>query len=303
MTLYNPVNSFIQQARALFKKRVRDGTIAVLGDADGRVEIPGKMGFVYCRFPDGKDANGNALYSSPFAVRASGAAFLNFAGAQVYVAVNYAGEYEIVSAHYAGLDSAGIDTRTLNPLHQQSKWVYPWQLTIGLVRAVGTTATTSTLLMVKSFRHYVNNVFAIAETPLEADKIDVAAYIPDADEQVYVGIWLDTYLNEFVATSSTVQSLFDPMDATDIQELVADRPPDAIPLAAKYLANASGNVVQSVLDVDLRQFLNTPHVWGFPTTIAYKERIQPVRQVVAYNSVDVTTGNLDVITGGELVVL
>lgn len=301
--IYSPSNTLLQRVRSLFQKRINDGTFAVLGDADGRVEVPDRIGYVYARFPDGKDANGNALYSTPFIVRSSNAAYPNYAGAGVYVAVGYSGELEIKSAHYPGLDSAGIDTRTLNPLHQQSKWVYPWQLTVGLVRAVGTAATASTLLMVKSFRHYVNNVFAIAETPLEADKIDVAAYIPAVDEHCYAGIWLDTYLNEFVVTVSTAQSLFTALDATDIAELVDDRPPDAIPLAAKYLANDSGSVTQSVLDVDLRQFLDTPAVWGFPTTIAYQERIQPTRQVVAYDSVSITTGILTVITGGELVVL
>lgn len=301
--LYQPIPAPLQYLRSLFKRRVNDATFAVLGNEAGRVEIEDKIGYVYCRFPDGKDANGDALYSTAFPVRAADAAYPNYAGAGVYIGIGYSGELEIKSAHYAGLDSAGLDSRTLNPLHQQSKWVYPWQLTIGLVRAVGTAATVSTLLMVKSFRHYVNNVFAIAETPLEADKIDVTAYIPAIDEHCYVGIWLDTYLNEFVVTVSTAQSMFTPLDATDIAELVDDRPPDAIPLAAKYLANDSSGVVQSVLDVDLRQFLDTPTVWGFPTTIAYQERIQPARQVVAYDSVSITTGILTVITGGELVVL
>lgn len=300
MGLYTPSNAFVQFMRSLFQRRVKDATIAVLGDGNGRVEVQDRIGFVYARFPDGKDTNGNALYSAPFMVRSSGAAYQNFQGAQIYVAIGYDGVLEIKSAHYAGLDSAGIDTRTLNPLHQQSKWVYPWQLTIGLVKAVATSATDSTLLMVKSFRHYVNNTFAVASTPLEADKIDVAAYIPATDMHCYVGIWLDTYLNEFVVTTSTAQSLFTPLDATDIQELVNDRPPDAIPLAAKYLANDSDTVTQSVLDVDLRQFLDTPPVWGFPSVIRYQERIQPERTVTT-SGILINTSKLTVL--GQLRVL
>lgn len=297
---YSPSTTLLQRVRSLFQRRINDGTFAVLGNTEGRVEVPDRIGYVYCRFPDGKDANGNALYSTPFIVRASNAAYPNYAGAGVYIAIGYTGELEIKSAHYPGLDSAGIDTRTLNPLHQQAKWVYPWQLTMGLVRAVGTATTVSTLLMVKSFRHYVNNVFAIAETPLEADKIDVDAYIPAVDEHCYVGIWLDTYLNEFVVTTSTAQSLFTPLDATDITELVTDRPPDAIPLAAKYLANDSGSVVQSVLDVDLRQFLDTPTVWGFPIEIDYQERIQPNRCVTTSGTVT-TLSTLTIL--GEMTIL
>lgn len=300
MGLYQPSNTLLQRLRSIFKKRINDGTFAVLGDANGRVEIPDKIGYVYARFPDGKDINGNALYSTAFPVRASSTAYPNYAGAGVYIAIGYANELEIKSAHYPGLDQAGIDTRTLNPLHQQAKWVYPWQLTMGLVRAVGTAATASTLLMVKSFRHYVNNVFAIASTPLEADKIDVAAYIPAVDEHCYVGIWLDTYLNEFVVTVSVAQSLFTPLDATDLTELITARPPDAIPLAAKYLANDSGSVVQSVLDVDLRQFLDTPHVWGFPMTVDHQERIQPNRCVTTSGVVTVTSTLTNL---GEMMVL
>lgn len=303
MTLYQPSSAALQFVRSLFKKRINDGTFAVLGDADGRVEVPDRIGFVYVRFPDGKDSLGNALYSTHVMVRASNAAYPNYAGAGVYVSVGYDGNLEIKGAHYAGLDQAGIDTRTLNPLHQQAKWVYPWQITIGLVRAVATSVTTSTRVMVKSFRHYVNNTFAIADTPLLADKPDLAAYIPGVDEHCYAAVWLDTYLNTFVITTSVTQDMFTPLDATDIQELVTDRPPDAMPLAAFYLSNDQATIQQNILDVDLRQFLDTPNVWGFPSTVVYQERIQPMRQVVAYDDVTVTTGEITVETGGELVVL
>lgn len=300
MTLYTPSSSVFQRVRSLFQKRINDGTFAVLGDANGRVEIPDRIGYVYCRFPDGKDSLGNALYSAPVMVRASNAAYPNYAGAGVYVAVGYSGELEIKSAHYAGLDQAGIDTRTLNPLHQQAKWVYPWQLTMGLVKAVATAATTSTRVMVKSFRHYVNNTFQVADTPLLADKPDLASYIPAVDEHCYAAVWLDTYLNTFVITTSVTQSLFTALDATDIQELVTDRPPDAIPLAAFYLSNAQTTIQQNVLDVDLRQFLVTPTVWGFPIEIDYQERIQPNRHVTTSGMVTTisTLTNL-----GELTIL
>lgn len=300
--LYSPFNIFLERVRLLFKKRVQDGQLAYLGDSDlpgARVEIPDRVGYVYCRFPGGRDATGAAKYSTPFPVRSAGAAFLNYPGAPVYVAYGKNDELQIIEAHYAELDKAGIDTRILNPLHQQSKWVYLWQLTIGLSSAVANSVNDSFLVTIKKYRHYVNNRFQSLETGLQADKIDLTAYNPATDMHRYAAVWTDTYLNVVEVTTSTTQSMFTPLDATDIQELVAERPPDAIPHKAFYLANNAGTVVQQAAsDVDLRQFLNTPQIHGFPNPVEYRERIHPDRQVLFAGSM-VVTGSLEIL--GSLV--
>lgn len=299
---YSPSNAVLERVRRLFQRRVKDGTYAVLGNGGtpNVVEVPDRMGYVYARFPDGRDASGFALYSAPFMVRCSDVAYPNYAGAGIYVAIGYSGDMEIVSAHYPDMDSAGIDTRTLNPLHQQAKWVYPWQLTIGLVGAVATSVTASTKVMVKQFRYYLSNVFQMFETPLEADKIDLAAFIPTIDEHCYACVWIDTYTNTAVVTASVAQSMFTPLDATDIQELVADRPPDAMPLKAIYLSNAQATITQNVLDVDLRQFLSLPELWGFPNPVDHQERIRPKRNVTIQTTLTITSSLENL---GELSVL
>jgi len=237
--LYRPSNSATERIRALFKRRIADGELAYLGDSilpGARVDVPGRPGYVYVRFPYGKDASGRTLFTQPTMARSSGAAYTNYAGTAVYVAVKYNNELEIVSAHYPSMDRAGINTATLNPLNQQSKWVYPWQLTMGLASAVATAFTVSTLVMVKSFRHYAGNLFVVFETPLQADKIDLAPYIPTVNEHCYAMVWVDTYTNLPVVTTSVAQSIFTPLDATDLQECVvraaASRPPAAVSRSA-----------------------------------------------------------------------
>lgn len=298
MSLYSPFTYFKETARLLFQKRVKDGQLAFLGDSDGtgaRVEVPDAPGYVYARFQNVPDANGNATFSAPFLVRSGNAAFQNYPGASVYVAVGYNGELEIVSANYQELTRNGIDTRTLNPLHQQSKWVYLFQLTIGLCSAVANSVNGSFLVTVKKYRHYVNNIFQTFETGAQADKIDLAPYIPAVDMHCYAAVWVDTYTNTAHVTTSTAQSLFTTLDDTDIQECVADRPPDGIPHKLFYLSNNQGTVTQQAAkDVDVRQFLNTPAVHGFPNPVAYRERIHPDRQVLFAGSL-VVTGSLEVL--------
>lgn len=298
MSLYNPFTYFKETARLLFQKRVKDGQLAFLGDSDGtgaRVEVPDAPGYVYARFQNVPDANGNATFSAPFLVRSGNAAFQNYPGASVYVAVGYNGELEIVSANYQELTRNGIDTRTLNPLHQQSKWVYLFQLTIGLCSAVANSVNGSFLVTVKKYRHYVNNIFQTFETGAQADKIDLAPYIPAVDMHCYAAVWVDTYANTAHVTTSTAQSLFTTLDDTDIQECVVERPPDAIPHKLFYLSNNQGTVTQQAAkDVDVRQFLNTPAVHGFPNPVAYRERIHPDRQVLFAGSL-VVTGSLQVL--------
>lgn len=305
--LYRPLDSFSQTLRLLFQKRVRDGQLAYLGDGLGRVEVPDRRGYVYARLPAGRDSSGFAKFTSPFIVRSSGAAFHNYEGAGVYVAIGYNGELEIVSAHYAELDRTGVDTRTLNPLHQQSKWVYLWQLTIALASAVATTTNTSFLVTVKKFRHYTGNVFQTFGTDLQADKIDLSSFVPAVDMHCYAAVWIDTYANVSEVVASTAQSLFTPLDATDVQECVDNapgRPPDAVALKLFYLANNQGTITQQAAsDVDVRQFLNMPTVWGFPTTLTTRERVRPGYTLVTGAVTPSGNGALTVETGGKVIVV
>lgn len=273
-----PSNSIIERLRGLFQRRVRDSIFAVLGDKDGagaRVDVPGRKGYVYVRFPGGRNVNGFTNYSAPMMARSAGAAFPNTPGFGVYVTYGDNGELEIKSAHYQSLDNAGINTSILNPLNQQSKWVYPWQLTYGLALAVATSATSSFLVTVKSFRHYVGNVFQTFETPEQADKIDLSSYIPIAGEHCYAAIWIDTYTNTASVTTSTAQSILTPMDETDIQELVTGRPADAMPLKGFYLANGQASLMTTGQETDLRQHMDTPQLWGFPISSTLDERVRP----------------------------
>lgn len=298
MSLYSPFTFFKETYRLLFQQRLKDGQLAFLGDKSGpgaRTEVPDADGYLYARFQNVPDANGNATFSAPFLVRSGNAAFQNHPGASVYVAVGYNGELEIVSANYQELTRNGIDTRTLNPLHQQSKWVYLWQFTIGLCSAVGNSVNGSYLVTVKKYLRYFDNVFAASETGAQADKIDLQSVVPAVDMHRYATVWLDAYTGDFEVTTSTTQSLFTTMDDSDLLETVTNRPPDAVPHKTFYLANNQGTITQQpVKDRDVRQFLNMPAVHGFPNPVAYRERIHPDKQQLFAGSL-VVTGSLQVL--------
>ncbi len=282
--MYLPSNTIIERVRSLIKRRIGDADLAYLGDTHGegaRVDVPGASGYVYVHFAaGGVDENGYAIYTPPQMAWAGGVAYPNLPGCPVYVKASDSGGLEIKSVHPQGLKQAGIDARVLNPLNQQSKFVYLWQLTMGLASTVANTATDSFLITIKSFRHYVGNIFQTFETPSTADMVDLEPYVPAADMHRYAAIWLDAYTNLPVVTTSTAQALTVPMDLTDIQELAAARPADAIPLKAFYLSNDQTTIKASDKDTELRQILNTPHLWGFPNVLSHLERIWPNRTLV-----------------------
>lgn len=282
--IYAPTNSMVEGLRRLFKTRVKDGRLAYLGDGTGRTEVPDRKGYYYFRFE---------LSGAPSIARAGFAAFPVYDGAEVYIARGHNGEPEIVGANYARMDQSGIDTRTFNPLHQSSKWVNLWDLTIGLATATATSVTDSFLVSVKKHLTYHGNVFRFFETGETAVKFDTAPFNPGIDEWRYAIVWQDIYGAVGEVTASTTQSLFTPLDLTDINEAVVLRPPDAIPYKAFVLSNNGGTLRQSVSEVDLRQFLQTPQIWGFPNPVVYRERIHPGRQVIVSNLT--VTGNLEVL--------
>lgn len=289
MTLYAPINSFVENLRKLFKNRVKDGRKAYLGDGTGRCEVPDRLGYYYYRFE---------LGGSPSIARSGNASFPVYEGSEVYIAIGYNDEPEIVGAVYQRLDQSGVDTRTFNQMHQQSKWVYLWQITIGQTIATATSTTNSLLVSVKKHLTYFNNTFSYFETGEEADKFDFTPYPTAADEHRYALVWRDAYGNVGEITASTAQSLFMPLDIGDVNEATAQRPPDGVPYKAFVLANNGNTLRQSITEIDLRQFLNVPQTWGFPNPVAYRERIHPDRQVLFAGS-QVVTGSLEVL--GSLV--
>lgn len=285
MTLYAPINSFVENLRKLFKNRVKDGRKAYLGDGTGRCEVPDRLGYYYYRFE---------LGGSPSIARSGNASFPVYEGSEVYIAIGYNDEPEIVGAVYQRLDQSGVDTRTFNQMHQQSKWVYLWQITIGQTIATATSTTNSLLVSVKKHLTYFNNTFSYFETGEEADKFDFTPYPTAADEHRYALVWRDAYGNVGEITASTAQSLFMPLDIGDVNEATAQRPPDGVPYKAFVLANNGNTLRQSITEIDLRQFLNVPQTWGFPNPVAYRERIHPDRQVLFAGS-QVVTGSLEVL--------
>lgn len=305
--MYLPSSSPLERLRSLFKRRVGDADLAYLGDSHGegaRVDVPGTDDYVYVHFATGGvDENGFAIYSTPQMAWVGNVAYPNVPGCPVYVGIGYSDILEIKAVHPRGLRQAGISARVLNPLNQQSKFVYLWQLTMGLANAVGTTASASFLVTIKSFRHYVGNIFQTFETPGPADMVDLEPYVPAADMHCYAAIWLDTYTNLPVVTTSTAQALTIQMDLTDIQELTVNRPADAIPLKAFHLSNDQTSVRASAQDTELRQVLNTPQLWGFPNILSHLERVWPNRTLVTGPYTVSGVGAIALESGAQIIIV
>jgi hypothetical protein len=308
--MYFPSTPIIERLRGLFKRRVRDSELAYLGDGHGpgaRVDVPGKSGFVYVHFAVGKDENGFATYGGITMARSGSAAYINAPGMPVHVAYNRSNELEVVGTVNSALDQYGIDTRVLNPLNQQSKWVYPWQLTYGLASAVANSVTASTLITVKKFRHYVGNKLEAFDTPLAADKVDLSSYIPAAGQHCYAAVWIDTYTNEAVVVTSVAQAITTPLDDTDLQETVvraaASRPADGTPLKAFYLANDQNTLTQSALEVDMRLWLYNPPAWGFPNVLNTLERVWPNRTLVTGPFTTTGVGDIEYESGAQHIIV
>lgn len=305
--IYRPSTFIIEKWRSLIKRRLGDADLAYLGDTHGagaRVDVAGKVGYVYVHFATGGvNESGGAIYGPPVMAYTGNAAYPNTPGLPVYVGYGYSGELEIKQAHAEGLRQAGIDARVLNPLNQQSKFVYLWQLTMGLTSAVATSVNASFLVTVKSFRHYVGNTFQTFETPLAANKVNLSSYVPAADTHRYAALWLDTYTNTITVTTSTTQAISVPLDATDVQELVANRPADAIPLKAFYLSDNQDTIKQHALDTELRQVLNAPHIWGFPNILSHIERVRPNRTLVTGPYTASGVGAITLLSGAQHIIV
>jgi hypothetical protein len=289
-----------------------EGHPDILGTADGKINVDGRRDYVYVRPYEGQGEDGLPRYGIPVQVREGiGVAYLKQPGRKVYIGKDASGQPAIIGGDFTDLQAVGITPAITNPLAPEARVVQTADNYVPLrADAVGNGANPSALVKVNQWLYDVGDgtLGYFEGTPLQADKVDLTTYIPAAQEHRYAILWHDAWLQKqgddpLVVTQSTAISIFTPLTPTDVAECFDERPADGTPIRAFYLANGATTVVQSFRHIDMRQMINTPRLWGFPTTITHHERIWAARQVVAYDNVSITTGTLDVITGGELVVL
>ena len=268
---------------------------AILGTEGGTVYVPQRDGFLYIRFVAGTDENGFAKYSPPAIARAGvGSAYIPQAGRRVWVGYGYDGQLEIKQGDFTDLLEAGITPIASNPLAPETKFFSTDMYMPLRSSAIGTGANPSTKVKVNQWIYYLDEGQLSISPSMGGGtgNPDLSAHIPSAQNHCYAVLWLDVYLNDFVVTTSTPQSMFTALDITDLQECIVDRPADGVPIKAFYLADNQASVVQRAEEVDLRQLINTPPLTGYANPVTHHTRIWGGRELIVRGTYAVTSATL-----------
>lgn len=267
----------LQQVR----QKVRRGQElrAVLGNGSGNPYAG--SGRYWVRFPAGVDANGLTTYGAALPVRYGGTGQFP-AKENVEVLVWRDPVDDVLSISRIAPDypaRAGFDSRILNSADGVTRFVDVMNFIRLMCRPPGSIGgTTSTLLTVREDPFYVNEFMdwqSYAGTIAAASKIDVASLIPAADTHLLCIGWMDRYLNTPFVTVSTAQALTSDLDSTDYDECFTsvNVHNECEPLAAFELADNAGSIDINNLVEDLRNWLPSRKLYGFPGNIPANKTI------------------------------
>jgi len=272
---------------------------AVLGN-DNNLIYAG-LGKVWVRFRAGTDSNGNVTFAPPVKVHRGGATFFEYAGAPVRVVYDENDELAIKGIDNKEAESAGLDSGLLNYGSKTSRWLRLKNVVRLKCYPVGTADDPSTLVSVRSllYDNDYGDFIRIAATARQADKIDLASYIPTAGNHAVVCVFMRTVANTYQVVSSTVQAQSSDIDITDYQECFAQRDAETVPIQAFILSDAQTSITMSDLGEDLRQFINMPRGLGFPNPVNTHQIIRAGQTLAVPGDVTVTA---DLTVQGELVV-
>ena len=251
--------------------RRRNYTEGVLGNGSGSV-YAGKSRY-WVRLASQTDDNGNVTYGTALPIRyAAASSIMPIEGVEVLLQVDYDNELSIIRVKPDYFERADIDSRASNQAEPHDQFVYLKNVVRELTRPVGSASSTdSTLITIREDPFIVNDYLdwsIYAGTPRAADKPDLASYIPAADLQRLVCVFLDSFQNDYFITASTAQVLTVDIDSTDWDECFAQlKHNEYKPLLALKLSNAQTAITVNDIVEDLRQHVNTPQIIGFANPI------------------------------------
>jgi hypothetical protein len=283
---------------------------AILGNEAGLIYVPGFNGNkVYVRLL-GDTENGNATYqpSSTAYIRGD---FFEYSGSPVLVKYNRNRDLVVIAPDEIQVEQAGnqLSLAPLNFGSLQNKFLNLDNVLRLLSRPVARGGQASTLVSVAQFiyDHY-GNYNEFNGTPLQADKIDLASYIPTTGNHRLVQLWLDTFNNSVQVIAGTPKDLTIAYTSTDYDEVWASttRFQDWLPLQAYDLSvDPSGinTITQKALGRDHRQFINVPPEIGNEYSLTINTRIRANRQFVVHNVLTVGPGYTIVAEPGSVVMV
>ena len=227
------------------------------------------LGRYWVRFPTGVDGDGLIKYTEARPIRYAGeGTLIAREGSEVLVRIDpYDGIETITRAVPDYPERSKFDSRLLNASDAITKW---WDVKnfIRLIsRPVGNNTAQVTIrenpFHVDDFLDW--STFAGTVPSLQTDLL---SSIPIAGEQAMAIVFFDFLNNIPVVKISTAQSMATDFDSTDIDECFEQLDHNEfIPLVSIRLANAATSL--SMIDVieDLRTWIPTPRIYGFPNPI------------------------------------
>ena len=289
----------LQRARRRWLRKTQT-RFAILGNGSGTVKAG--LGKVWVRFPAGVDGNGVTQYGEPTQVNSGLASYLTYEGAGVRVAFDDNDEMTIKSADERDMRTAGYDPQILNSGNPQSQFVRLKNIINFMCRPVGNNTTTSTLFGIQNwlYQDAYGDLSVYAGTPLQADKIDIASYIPAADNHRIAVVFLRLVDESIQIFASVTQAQTTTLDITDYQECIAQSIIDEdVPIQAFVLADGATAIDMRDLGEDMRQFLNTRPPLGFENPVTRNRLLRNGQQMIAYD----LTIQSDFTLAGDLVLL
>lgn len=204
--------------------------------------------------------------------------------------VDYDDELSIERVKPDWFQRANIDSRTFNQAEPYDHFVYLKNVVTEMTRPVGSVnGATSTLITIRENPFKIDDYLdwgTFAGTTRAADKPDLASYIPAADYHRLVVIFWDEWLEVPLITASTSQLLTSALDSTDYDECFAQLLHNEYkPLLSLKLADAQTSIDINDVVEDLRQFVNTPKIYGVPNPIPSDKAIvlRSTHQLTAFD--------------------
>lgn len=291
------------ETRRLRRNNRKQGNrLGVLGDGQGNLYAD-QAGLFWAYWSGSRDANGNTTIGQVFRVRPGSANYIPQAGRAVWIGRDDEGQLEVKGAFFSDLVNTDFDPRSVNPNDPYRQFVYTPNIVTFRSDSVATAEDTGLLVNLDQL-FYVDayGQWQHWNGTAVGTHLDLAPYVPGVDMHLYALIYLKTLENLAAIAISVAQSLFSPLDFTDIQECFDAADPEILPSRVYELANNQTTLIASpVRDIDLRQWVNVPARLGNPNPITRRERIRAGQQAIWHGELTIS-GAGELTTLGESVV-
>jgi len=244
------LNPIVQQAlREAHRALGRNQKLCVLGDEQGRIDGGLPINRIRVR-----EILSDGNYGRAFVVVAQThqtSPYMQYVGTPVVVGfVN--GEFAVLGQNSRASEALNLNPAVLNIGNPAVSGVSTTQLLPLLSQAVGTIATPSTKIGIKSFRYYTPENVVGWYVGSVANQVDLASEIPSAGQHCYVCVFFNTDNQTFTTTSSTPKNLLIPLAEADKQECFDAMPPYSVPVSMWRLADGQTSITQADFIEDLR---------------------------------------------------